>query len=74
MFDKDHPPPHFHVKYGEHKCYININTGEIIEGNLPASQYSKVKEWSKEHIEELSENWIEGQKNNPKWRKIEPLN
>jgi hypothetical protein len=74
MFGKDHPPPHFHVKYGEYKYSINIETGEIIACNLPTSQYNKVKEWVKEHIDELRENWNEGQKNNPKWTKIEPFN
>ncbi len=74
MFGKDHPPPHFHVKYGDSKCSINIETGEIIAGDLPTSQYNKVKEWAKEHIEELRENWLEGQKNNPSWKKIKPLN
>jgi len=47
MFDKDHPPPHFHVKYGEYKCSINIETCEIIAGDIPNSQYNQGKRVSK---------------------------
>ncbi|MBU1311445.1 MAG: DUF4160 domain-containing protein [Gammaproteobacteria bacterium] len=26
---KEHPPPHFHVYYGEHKATIDIRTCEV---------------------------------------------
>lgn len=28
MYFDDHPPPHFHAKYGEHRAQIIIATGE----------------------------------------------
>ena len=31
----EHPPPHFHVYYSEHKATVDIRTCEVIEGNLP---------------------------------------
>ena len=27
----DHNPPHFHVSYGEHNCYIDIESLGVIE-------------------------------------------
>ncbi len=35
MFFTDHAPPHFHVRYGEHKAAIDIRTLAIIDGRLP---------------------------------------
>lgn len=35
MFFNDHPPPHFHARYGEFEAKIDINTLQIIEGELP---------------------------------------
>lgn len=34
MFDDDHNPPHFHVRYGEYKALVAIN-GSIVKGILP---------------------------------------
>lgn len=30
----DHPPPHFHVRYGEQKALIEIATLRMLEGKL----------------------------------------
>ena len=35
LFFGDHPPPHFHAVYGEFVGLFNIDTLEIIEGDLP---------------------------------------
>ena len=35
IYYNDHPPPHFHAKYGEHKVKIAIADGAILEGQLP---------------------------------------
>ncbi len=37
MFFNDHPPPHFHARYGEFEATIDIATLDIMEGQLPAS-------------------------------------
>ena len=59
MWVGDHPPPHFHVKYAEHECIINIDTLRIINGNFPHKKaLSLVREWAFEHRDELMENWI----------------
>ena len=73
MFVKDHPPPHFHVKYNEFKALINISDGEIIKGLLPRRALRLVQDWAELHQDELMENWIEASKNNPELKKIKPL-
>jgi hypothetical protein len=34
MFFNDHPPPHFHARYGESEATIDIGTFSILEGAL----------------------------------------
>ncbi|MBO5513236.1 MAG: DUF4160 domain-containing protein, partial [Mogibacterium sp.] len=41
----EHNPPHIHVIYGEYAAEIEIKTGEIIFGSLPAKAQSMVCEW-----------------------------
>jgi hypothetical protein len=36
MYFADHPPPHFHVRYGEFQAQIEIASGAVISGTLPA--------------------------------------
>lgn len=30
----DHPPPHFHVRYGEQRAIVDINSLRVLEGKL----------------------------------------
>ena len=53
----EHNPPHFHAYYQEHKASFNINTLEIIEGNLPARQTRLVLAWAELHKDELLADW-----------------
>ena len=62
MFVKDHPPPHFHAKYGEYKCSVDIRKGEVIAGKMPPKQQKEIKEWSKKHHKNLLNNWEKAQK------------
>jgi hypothetical protein len=57
MFFNDHPPPHFHARYGEFEAKIAIETLEVIEGELPNRALSLVREWTMIHREELRRNW-----------------
>ena len=36
IFFGDHPPPHFHAIDGEYNALFNIESLEIIEGDLPS--------------------------------------
>lgn len=49
----EHAPPHFHAYYNEYKATVNINTCEIMEGNLPRKQTRLVLAWVELHHEEL---------------------
>jgi len=57
MFFKDHTPPHFHAEYGEYEAIFDINTLEIIKGELPNRAKILVIEWAIEHRKELLKNW-----------------
>lgn len=35
MYFSDHPPPHFHARYGEYETQIEIATGTVLRGQLP---------------------------------------
>lgn len=54
---KEHNPPHFHAYYGEYKAIIDINTCELVEGNLPKKQLKLALAWAEIRQEELLANW-----------------
>lgn len=53
----EHPPPHFHVQYGEHRASVSIDDLEVIDGELPARAGKLVREWGSLHEGELRNNW-----------------
>lgn len=72
MYYKDHRPPHFHAKYGEHKAAFSINELQILEGSLPPRVVSLILEWAFLRRKELIENWRLLEKEVP-LNYIEPL-
>ena len=57
MFFNDHAPPHFHARYGEFEATVDIDTLEVMEGELPRRGLKLVQEWAMIHKEELLEDW-----------------
>ncbi len=57
MFFRDHAPPHFHVKYTEHKAVIDIQGLVLIEGHLPRRALNLALDGAELHREELLEDW-----------------
>ena len=57
MYYDDHPPPHFHVRYGEYRAILEIETAAVLFGNLPHRGLGMVVEWTASHRAELEENW-----------------
>ena len=49
----EHPPPHFHAYYAEHKATVDIRSCEIIESDLPGKQTKLVLAWAALHQDEL---------------------
>lgn len=52
----DHPRPHLHAKYGEHKA-VYLLDGTLDEGHLPRKQDKLVQAWIALHQDELEANW-----------------
>jgi Domain of unknown function (DUF4160) len=73
MFFNNHAPPHFHAVYGNYSAQININTGKIMNGELPSRAARLVQEWTELHRIELLENYYESQKERGVIKRIEPL-
>lgn len=57
MYYEDHPPPHFHVRYGEYRAILEIEPVALIAGTLPPRALGLVIEWATLHREELQANW-----------------
>ena len=72
MFFNDHPPPHFHARYGEFEATIEIASLNILEGTLPSRALNLVREWAMMHREELLNDWRLCRQNAAPAR-IEPL-
>ena len=54
---KEHEPSHIHALYGEYMGEINILTGEMIAGDLPAKALELVQEWLAVHKDALQKMW-----------------
>jgi hypothetical protein len=57
MYAADHPPPHFHARYGEHEAIVGIQRAEVVRGSLPRGALSLILMWAALHRDELLENW-----------------
>ena len=72
MYFGDHPPPHFHARYGEHEAQVAIATGDVIGGSLPRPASKLVKDWAALHRAELLDDWQRAERAEP-LVSIEPL-
>ena len=68
LIDREHPPRHIHIKYGEYEAVMELEKLEILDGSVPNKCQQLVKEWAKEHRLELIEMW-----DTQKFHSIEPL-
>ena len=64
----EHNPPHFHVIYGEFAGVIEIESLQMIEGDLPVKALTLVREWAETYKKELLSIW-----NTQTFTKIPPL-
>lgn len=65
----EHNPPHIHAIYNKNIAIIDIQTLEVIEGEIPKRALRLVKEWVFIHKKEIKNIWETQQ-----FKKIEPLN
>jgi hypothetical protein len=68
FIQKEHNPPHFHAFYNEFVGVIDIDTGKMIEGNLPKKALELVDEWLIINKLELLQIW-----NSQEFKKLPPL-
>jgi hypothetical protein len=57
MYFKEHGVPHFHAIYGEFNGVFNVQTLEMIEGDMPARAVKMVKVWAKKYNRDLMDMW-----------------
>jgi hypothetical protein len=69
MYFSDHPPPHFHARYGGEEATVVIETGEVLDGSLPGRALRLVREWLEQHRAELVANWERARTHQP----VEPV-
>jgi len=65
---KEHNPPHIHAIYGDYLGVLSIQTGEVIEGDLPGKAVHMIQEWIALHRDTLLDIWQSQQ-----FRKLPPL-
>jgi len=53
----EHGVPHFHAIYGEYNAVFDIQTLEMLEGDLPVRSQRLVREWSAQYQQELLRMW-----------------
>ena len=64
LFFSDHPSPHFHVIYGEYNALFDIQSLEVIEGDLLSRAKKLTLEWAALYQRELLEMWEKHQFHN----------
>ena len=57
FMQKEHNLPHIHALYGNYMSAIDIKTMEVLEGDLPNKALDLVKEWMKDHQDDLLYIW-----------------
>jgi len=53
FIQSEHGSPHFHAVYGEFNGVFDIQTQEMLEGDLPVRAQRLVKEWAAIYAHEL---------------------
>ena len=65
MYFNDHPPPHFHVRYGSAQGRFAIDDLRMLDGNLSPRVRGLVVEWAAQHVAELRTNWDNAREQRP---------
>lgn len=67
LYFSDHPPPHVHVYAGRighpgvQAARFSIDTGELIDGTLPAAKLVTTTNWCQRHRQALRADWRRAQ-------------
>lgn len=52
-----HPPPHVHVIVGADECSVEIATGNVLVGSVPAAKLALAKAWIEANRDDLMAKW-----------------
>jgi len=55
--NRRHHLAHIHVKYQDKEAVFSIETGEVLEGELPNNKRKLVEAWIEIHKEDLIADW-----------------
>jgi hypothetical protein len=55
--NRRHHAPHIHAEYQGAEVVIDITSGEVLEGDLPATKLKLVAAWVEIHRDELLADW-----------------
>ena len=64
----EHNPPHIYVIYGDFSGVLDIQTGQMIEGDLPKRSLMMAQEWTEAHKADLMQIW-----NTQNFKELPPL-
>jgi hypothetical protein len=57
MYFREHGTPHFHALYGEYNGVFEMESLEMIEGDLPRRAVRMIEEWGAIYRKDLLEMW-----------------
>ena len=57
IYTDDHPPPHFHVRFGGRRAKFDMATGSMIKGRLDKRSMRKVQRWIEMNRDLLMQVW-----------------
>ncbi|MCJ2014478.1 DUF4160 domain-containing protein [Methylobacterium sp. J-076] len=69
LYANEHPPPHFHAWFAEHRAVIDIETLTVTEGFLPVAKRKKVLRWAATRQDALRRAFIQATSQ----EKVEPI-
>jgi Domain of unknown function (DUF4160) len=58
VYPSEHPPPHFHARYGEFIAQIDIKNVVVMHGGLPVPQLRDVRTWAQPRRDQLMDAWV----------------
>ena len=54
---REHNPQHFHAVYGENNGSFDIETLEMLEGDLPNKAQNLIREWAEQYKDDIMKMW-----------------
>ncbi len=57
----EHGVPHFHAVYGEYNAVYNIQTLEMMEGDMPLRAQRLINDWASQYKQDLLRMWEDNQ-------------